>query len=136
MHFTLHCRRDTIPFLQLAAAHPILPLMIRAVRKLIEDQIRSANARGQLSGLEGEGKPLPDRTGQELVDPGLAAGLRVMAEAGAVPEEFTLKKELDAARAEYATLTDAEERRAAMARIADLELRWGMARDARKSFFR
>ncbi|MEZ0467228.1 hypothetical protein C6W91_11560 [Phaeobacter sp. SYSU ZJ3003] len=88
------------------------------------------------AGLEGEGKPLPDRTGQELVDPGLAAGLRVMAEAGAVPEEFTLKKELDAARAEYATLTDAEERRAAMARIADLELRWGMARDARKSFFR
>jgi hypothetical protein len=110
--------------------------MIRAFRNLIERQIQTASAQGKLSGLEGEGKPLPDRTGQELVDPGLSAGIRIMAEAGAVPEEFKIKKKLDQARADYASLSDEAERRAAMTRIADLEIRYNMARDARKSFFR
>ena len=87
--------------------------MIRAFRNLIERQIQTASAQGELSGLEGEGKPLPDRTGQELVDPGLSAGIRIMAEAGAVPEEFKIKKELDQARADYASLSDEAERRAA-----------------------
>lgn len=53
-----------------------------------------------------------------------------------VPEEFSLKDQLAAARREYAALTDPEARKAAMARISDLEMRYNMARDARKSFFR
>lgn len=110
--------------------------MIRAFRDLIERQMQKAVHSGQLSNLEGEGKPLPDRRGEELVDPGMAAGVRLMAEAGAVPEEFTLKKQLDAARASYPTLTDLDARKAAMAELADLEMRYNMARDARRAFFR
>ncbi|UWQ25897.1 DUF1992 domain-containing protein [Leisingera aquaemixtae] len=110
--------------------------MIRAFRNLIERQLAKAQAEGQLQGLEGEGKPLPDRSGEAHLDAGLAAGLRIMAEAGVVPEEFRLQAELDAARKDYAALTDPQARRAAMARISDLEMRCNMARDARKSFFR
>ncbi|TNF63284.1 MAG: DUF1992 domain-containing protein [Rhodobacteraceae bacterium] len=110
--------------------------MSRDLRHLTERQILKAEAEGKLKGLRGEGKPLPDRTGQEMVDPGLAAGLRMMAEAGVTPEEFRLKADLDAARAAYADLTDPEEKKAAMARIADLEMRYNMAREARRAFFR
>lgn len=71
-----------------------------------------------------------------MVDPALSAGMRIMAEAGVKPEEFGLKDQLDQARKLYVTLTDPEEKRAAMARIADLEMRYHMARDARRAFFR
>lgn len=104
--------------------------------KLTERQIRKAQAEGKLDGLSGEGKPLPDRTSDALIDPGLAVGHRIMAEAGVRPEEFDLKEQLAAARATYAQLKDPEERKAAMLRIADLEMRYNLARDARRAFFR
>ena len=59
-----------------------------------------------------------------------------MAQAGVLPEEFEIRKKLDTARKEYATLTDPEARKSAMARIADLEMRYNMARDARRAFMR
>ncbi|MEX0350377.1 MAG: DUF1992 domain-containing protein [Paracoccaceae bacterium] len=105
-------------------------------RNLAERQILKAQAEGQLEGLQGEGEPLPNRSGEAMGDPALAAGHRIMAQAGVLPEEFTLKKELDDARAQYPKLTDPEARKAAMARIADLEMRYNMARDARRSFMR
>ena len=82
---------------------------------------------------ESEEKPLPDRSG-EANDPALAAGMRIMAEAGVVPEEFTLKKQLDAARAAYGAATDDAAKDAAMRRITDLELRYNIAREARQKF--
>ncbi len=110
--------------------------MLRSFRNLIERQILKARAEGKLTGLQGEGAPLPDRPETALVDPGLAAGMRIMAEAGVKPEEFTLKEQLRTARAGLATLTDPAERKTAMARIADLEMRYNMARDARRAFLR
>ena len=110
--------------------------MSRAFRKLVERQILKARAEGKLTGLAGEGEPLPDRSGDAFVDPALAAGHRIMAEAGVVPAEFSLKEQLEAARLIYNSLTDPEERKAAMSHIADLELRYHIAQDARKKFFR
>ena len=110
--------------------------MSRAFRELIERQILKARAEGKLTGLAGEGKPLPERPGDAFVDPALAAGHRIMAEAGVVPAEFTLKEQLEAARRVYDTMADPQERTAAMAHIADLELRYHIAQDARKKFFR
>ena len=51
--------------------------MMRAFRTLHERQIKKAKAADQLSGLEGEGKPLPDR--HEFENPAIAAGHRIMA---------------------------------------------------------
>ncbi len=110
--------------------------MFGSLGRLIERQIKKAQAEGQLQGLEGEGRPLPDRSSEAHGDAAMAAGHRIMAQAGVLPEEFSIKKELDEAKACYATLTDPQERKVVMARIADLEMRYNMARDARRAFLR
>ena len=104
--------------------------------RLIERRILKAEAEGQLRDLPGQGTPLPENTGQETVDPGLAAGYRIMREAGVVPEEFRLKRALDDARARYRKITGDEARKSAMADIADLEMRYNIAVDARRKFHR
>ncbi|MFA3917527.1 hypothetical protein [Ruegeria hyattellae] len=71
-----------------------------------------------------------------MSDPALAADHRIIAQACLLTEEFSLKKGQDTARADYARLSDLEARKGAMARIADLEMRYNMARDARHSFMR
>ncbi|EEE39128.1 hypothetical protein RKLH11_2974 [Rhodobacteraceae bacterium KLH11] len=110
--------------------------MLRSFGKLVERQIRKAQAEGQLEGLEGEGHPLPNRSSEAQSDPAIAAGHRIMAQAGVLPEEFDIKKQLDAACKVYATLADPEDRKGAMAEIAELEMRYNMARDARRAFMR
>ncbi|MFD3190251.1 DnaJ family domain-containing protein [Sedimentitalea sp. HM32M-2] len=110
--------------------------MMTPLRNLIERQILKARAEGRLTGLQGEGQPLPDRPEAALVDPGVAVGMRIMAEAGVRPEEFRLKEELQAARAALAAMESTADRKAAMRRIADLEMRYNRTRDARRAFFR
>lgn len=109
--------------------------MPRSLAILTEQRIAAAAARGELTGLSGEGQPLPNRSSDALVDAGEASAYRMMAEAGALPEEFRLKAEADAARK---TLRDAapEDRKRAMARLADIELRHAIAQEARQKFMR
>ncbi|MGR3707049.1 DnaJ family domain-containing protein [Sulfitobacter sp.] len=109
---------------------------MRAFRELIERQITKARAQGELDDLEGEGKPLPDRPEDRLVDPGMAAGMRIMAQAGVKPEEFELKEKLNAARLAVTQESDPDKRKELMTRCSELEMRYNIARDARKSFFR
>ncbi|KEJ89208.1 DnaJ-like protein, subfamily C, member 28 domain-containing protein [Sulfitobacter donghicola DSW-25 = KCTC 12864 = JCM 14565] len=109
---------------------------MRSFMRLIESQIAKARAAGGLTGLKGEGKPLPERpveTGEQAV---ASAGMRIMAEAGVVPEEFQIKKELDAARKIYASLSTEEERAKQMSKISSLELRYNIAVEARRKFMR
>lgn len=107
---------------------------MRSWHRLTEQQIKKAEAEGKLKGLEGEGKPLPDRPGDAFIDAGTAVGHRIMAEAGALPEEIKLKRALDEARAAWAAETDPVEKKRKMAAIADLELRYSIACEARKKF--
>ncbi len=104
--------------------------------KLAERQIARARARGQLQGLEGEGKPLPDRPGDAFVSAGDAVGFRLMAEAGVLPEEITLKKAAATQRAYLATLTNETDRKAAMAELARIEMRQAIAEEARRKFLK
>lgn len=106
------------------------------LNKRAEQQMQKARAEGKLSGLAGEGKPLPDRPGDAFIDPGDALGFRIMAEAGVVPEEITLAKAIVAAKALYADAQDDAARKAAMAKIADLELRRAIAAEARRAFLK
>lgn len=108
--------------------------VMRSFRSLIERQIAKAQASGGLTGLKGEGKPLPERRVETSEEAALSTGMRIMAEAGAVPEEFTVKKELDAARRAYAGCKTDAERKPLMARLADLEMRYEIAREARRKF--
>ncbi|WP_299966876.1 DUF1992 domain-containing protein [uncultured Roseobacter sp.] len=106
---------------------------MRRFRTLAERQIAKARASGQLTGLKGEGQPLPDRPGGTDA---VATGMRIMAEAGVLPEEFALKTQLDTARARLRTATTEEARKAASQSCADLELRYEIAREARRRFMR
>jgi len=104
--------------------------------RLAERQIQKARLNGQLQGLEGEGKPLPDRPGDAFISPGDAVGFRIMAEAGVLPEEIILKKQVIAQRAHLATLMDTAARKAVMAKLADLEMRQAIAEESRRKFLR
>lgn len=108
--------------------------MIKSWQSLAEQQIKKAEFEGKLKGLAGEGKPLPERPGDALIDPGDAIGHRIMAEAGALPEELKLKARLEDARRAWSAETDPAEKKKRMAEIADLELRYSIAREARKKF--
>jgi len=107
--------------------------MSRKLRALTEQQIQKAIAEGKLSGLTGEGKPLPYRPEDALIDTGDAVGHRIMAEAGALPEEIQLKKQVAAARAALAETPEAD-KKAAMARLAELEMRLAITEEARRRF--
>lgn len=106
------------------------------LNRIAERRMRLAEAKGDLRGLEGEGKPLPDRPGDALIDAGDAVGFRIMAEAGVLPEEIVLKKQVAAQKVHLARLTDATERNVALAELARLEMRQAMAEDARRAFLR
>jgi hypothetical protein len=104
--------------------------------RLTEAQIRKAQAEGKLSHLKGEGKPLPKRPGDAQIDPGDAAGYRIMADAGALPAEIALKAALDYARKDWQGTTDPLKKKRLMARIADIQQRYEIAREARRKFLR
>lgn len=110
--------------------------MPRSWHRLTEAQIRKAEAEGKLTGLAGEGKRLPDRPGDALIDAGDAVGYRIMAEAGALPEEIALKAALDEARKAWQAATDPKDRKALMAKLAQLQMRYEIAREARRKFLR
>jgi hypothetical protein len=108
--------------------------MMRNLQRLTEARIKAAEAKGELRDLAGAGKPLPKHPEEALLDPGIAIGHRIMAEAGALPEEIGLKRQIEAAKATYRAATSAEDRKAAMKRIAELELKHAIASEARRKF--
>jgi hypothetical protein len=108
--------------------------MAQSLDRLVERQIQKALAEGKLQGLEGEGKPLPDRSGEAFTDMATAVAVRIMAEAGALPEEFKIKKLLEAAKQNYRDAKTTEAQHVAMALIADLEQRYNIAVEARRRF--
>jgi len=102
--------------------------------QLAERRMKKAEREGQLKGLAGEGKPLPDRPGDAFIDAGTAVGHRIMAEAGALPEELRLKAALDEVRTAWQAEPDPAAKKALMAKIAELEMKYSIAREARRKF--
>ncbi len=110
--------------------------MTRRLRTLVEQQIQKAEAEGKLSGLEGEGKPLPEHPEEVYLDAADAIGHRIMAEAGAVPEEITLKRQLEAAKEAYRAAKGTSGEKAAMARVSELQMKLSIAAEARRKFLK
>ena len=110
--------------------------MTRDMRNLSERQILKAIAEGKLKNLEGEGKPLPDRPEESVTDAATLAGVRIMAEAGAMPEEFQIKKRVAEIRERLAKETDPARRKPIMAELADAMLRLDIAHEARRKFLK
>ncbi|ETX28806.1 DUF1992 domain-containing protein [Roseivivax isoporae] len=98
---------------------------------LTEQRIQEAQEDGVFDNLPGSGKPLNlPEAGQE--DAVTAFGYRVMAEAGAVPEEVRLARALQEARAAWQRAEDSEEKARLMTRIAELGMRHAMAVEQRR----
>ncbi len=110
--------------------------MIRSFRNLIERQIQKARLEGQLDNLKGEGEPLPDRPEEAMVDKADAIGFRIMAQAGVLPEEIAIKKQIIKQRELLDGITDPAARKDAMKELAKLETRYGIAIEARKKFLK
>ncbi len=101
------------------------------IQKMAEAQIKKAIDKGELDNLAGAGKPLPAQGGGDFAD---SVGYRIMAEAGAVPEEIRLRKAVEAQAAVLAGLSEPAERKAAMAKLAELQMRLSMQQEARRAF--
>ncbi|RYG89687.1 DUF1992 domain-containing protein [Loktanella sp. IMCC34160] len=110
--------------------------MPRWLDKIAERRMLKARAEGKLQGLSCEGKPLPQRPGDAFVDPGEAVGFRIMAEAGALPEEITIKRQIEAVKTRLAGLIDPVDRKAVMAEVSRLQTKLAMAEEARRKFLR
>ena len=54
--------------------------------RMAERQIAKARLQGQLQGLAGEGKPLPDRTGDALSRPGMRLAFALWPRPGFCPK--------------------------------------------------
>ncbi len=102
--------------------------------RLAERRMLAAETEGKLSHLQGAVTALPPRYEGAFMDPGEAIGFRIMAEAGWVPAELELNKQLLAARIAWQHAQSPEEKRARMAEIADLDMRHEIAREARLAF--
>lgn len=100
-------------------------------RQLAERQILKARAEGQLDHLKGEGRPLPPPGHGDFAE---EAGFRIMAEAGAVPEEIALRKAIPAAARAVRNAPDAAAKRSAFARLAELQQRLAVVEEARRKF--
>ncbi len=101
--------------------------------QLVESQIRKAQMKGDLDNLKGEGERLPDRPIGNDAD---QIGYRIMAEAGALPEEIVLKRKIKAAAVHLQSLTEPGERKTAMAKLAELQLKLSIQEEARKKFMK
>ena len=60
----------------------------------------------------------------------------MMAEAGVLPPEIELKKQIEAQKRHMAEVTDPEARKTEMAKLSDLMLRHDIARESRKKFLK
>lgn len=104
------------------------------LNRIVEKRLGKAAKDGSLSGLGGEGHPLPRKP--HIEDAALEAGYRAMASAGVVPDEIKFHKAIAEHKAHMATLTNEDERKTAMAKLADLEMKLNIAREARRALHR
>lgn len=100
--------------------------------RLAEHQIRKAEAEGQFAKLKGAGKPLKP----EMGDSADAVGFRIMHEAGVVPREIELRRDLDALKAQLAQAPEGAERDAIARALAEVQLRLDIEQEARRKYMR
>jgi len=88
------------------------------IERIAEQRIQEAIARGELSDLPGEGRPLPEED-NAMVAPELRMAYRVLKNAGFVPPEIELRREVREVEQLIGTLDDRpEEQRRARLRLS------------------
>lgn len=91
--------------------------------KLVEQKIREAQKAGEFEGLEGAGRPI-NLEAYFATPEELRAGYAVLKNAGVVPEEVQLLKEIEALRGRLEASNDAGERGSLGRELAELNLKY------------
>jgi hypothetical protein len=99
--------------------------------RLVEQKIREAMAEGQFDGLEGAGRPI-DLEAYFATPEELRAGFAVMKNAGVVPEEMQLLKEIDALRLELESCLDEASRARLEKSLHDKALNFRLLMEGRR----
>ncbi|SDK09676.1 DUF1992 domain-containing protein [Aliiruegeria lutimaris] len=92
---------------------------------LVNNAFREAEANGAFDNLPGAGKPLAD-----LHQSKDAVVARIMKEANAKPAAVVVQKQIVESRARLKALSDPQERKAEMRRLADLQTRLAIEQEA------
>ena len=93
--------------------------------KLVEQKIREAQQAGEFDRLEGAGRPV-DLEAYFNTPEELRAGYAVLKNAGVLPEEAALLKELNEAAARLADCRDEAERERLRRAVRDLKLKYDL----------
>ncbi len=99
--------------------------------KLVEQKIREAQEAGEFDRLEGAGRPV-NLDAYFATPEGLRAGYAVLKNAGVVPEEVQLLKELDALKRRLGARTDAAERERLGRQLGELTLKYSLLVERRR----
>lgn len=101
--------------------------------RIAEQRIEAAIAKGEFDNLPGQGQPL-NLEEDRLVAPEIRMAYRVLKNAGYVPEEIILRKEIAQVEKLLATLEEGEIRTRAIARLSLLSAKLGARRGAKENF--
>jgi len=93
--------------------------------KLVEQKIREAQEAGEFDRLEGAGRPV-NLEAYFATPEELRAGYAVLKNAGVLPEEAALLKEIDELNARLASARDAAERERLRREIDERKLRYDL----------
>ena len=93
--------------------------------KLVEQKIREAMRKGEFENLEGAGRPL-DLDAYFATPEELRAGYAVLKNAGVLPEEAAVLKELNESAARLADCRDEAERETLSASLRELQLKYDL----------
>lgn len=93
--------------------------------KLVEQKIREAQEAGEFDDLEGEGQPV-NLEAYFNTPEGLRAGYALLKNAGVLPQEAVVVKELNEATARLEACRDEKERERLRAVVRDLQLKYDL----------
>ena len=94
--------------------------------KIAEEKIRQAMERGEFDNLPGSGKPLQGLDSYFATSEGVRLGYSILKNAGFVPEEMALLKEINTLKDQAVDCTDPEKKSRLNAQIAELQLKYDL----------
>ena len=100
--------------------------------KLVEQKIREAQAAGEFDRLEGAGRPV-NLDAYFSTPEELRAGYAVLKNAGVLPEEAALLKEINELAARLEASRDAAERERLRREIAGLKLKYDLSNERHRA---
>ena len=103
------------------------------IEDAVENKIRKAMDEGEFDNLPGKGKPL-DLSKDRLVPEHLRTAYHILKNAGFVPEEIRLKKEMELLKEKIGQCTSKTEKDALLKELADLSQQYNFYMDYNKQF--